>query len=179
MFLHRFFLSSDSIVNFKIDKTLVEVRDILGSNFERTRNNPYYKLPDEYQHLTSEFAFYLTKNKLRIHFSKELKRQINHSFQVNYPRFIGRLTETDGKTQLKGVIGFRNWVFILPMIWFSFFILLYLSWLQNPDAVKDGEFAIYFIALGAVSVFIGLIRTRNKVFEMRAKIDEIFEQDAS
>ncbi|MBD8487695.1 hypothetical protein IFO69_02930 [Echinicola sp. CAU 1574] len=166
-------------MNIKLDKTISEVRGILSSNFERTRKDPYYKLPEEYRHLTSEFAFHLTKDKLRIHFSKELKRQINHSFQINYPRFIGQLTETDGKTQLKGVIGFRDWVFIFPVLWLTFFIALYISWVRNPTEMKDGEFAIYFIAIGGISFLVGLIRSRTKVFEIRAKINELFELDAN
>jgi hypothetical protein len=179
MFLNRFFLSSDSIVNIEIDKTISGVKDILSSNFERTRNNPQYSYPEENQYLTSKFAYHLTKNKLRIHFSKELKREINYFFPVNYPKFIGQLNETEGKTQIKGVIGFSNWTFILPVLVLTFLMIPFISWLVNPTGVKDGEYTIFFIIFGWIPFLTGLIRSRNKVFEMRAKIDLLFEQDES
>lgn len=158
MLLNRIFLSPDSIVDIHTNKSSSEVRNLLGSNFERTRNNLYYKLPEEHQYLTANFGYYINKNKIRIHFAKELRRQFNHPFQVNYPRFIGDLTEENGKVRMKGQIGFRDWVFVFPIIWFAFFIFIYMGWLQNPEEVKDGEFAIYFILFGLLSFLIGLIR---------------------
>ncbi|MEQ8687406.1 MAG: hypothetical protein RIE86_19035 [Imperialibacter sp.] len=175
MRLNRYFLGSDSQVDIETVRSLVEIRDLLASKFDRIRLKPFYKESDEYQSLVSDLAYQLTNGKLTIYFSKELRRRFGHSFQLNYPRFIGTLADNNGKIRIKGQIGFGDWFFVFPIIWLAVFIFIYVSWWYDPSYMPGGHTAIYFILFGLFSFLTGLIRTRNKVFEMRTKIDAMVE----
>lgn len=179
MRLNRYFLTSDSQVDLQTDRTLAEMKDLLASNFERIRLKPFYKGPDEYQTVRADLAYHLNNGKLIIYFTKELRRKIGHSFQLNYPRFIGTLESDNGKTRIKGQIGLSDWFYAFPIIWLIIFTFLYVAWWRDPHDMPDGDYAIYFIIFGLVAFLIGLVRTRNKTFEMRTKIDSMIERKKS
>lgn len=138
------------------------------------KNDPTYKIPGEYQQLNSHFSYYLSKSELRIYFSSELKKQLQNSFQLRYPRFSGNLIPEDGRIRMSGEIGLQLLTYIFPSLSFIAFLLIGLNWAFS--SADNGQFTLYIALFVLVTGIISLTRTRTKVDEMKKKIAGLFEK---
>lgn len=173
MTLNKLFLGDNSVVDLTTNETVDEIKLKLASRYSKSRLDPLYRFPEDNEDFTTSYVHFIKNGRLKIYFSKDLNRRVRHSFQVTYPWFTGDIIDTGDSRLIKGNIGLPEWTFYFTLIWFAFFgFIFYIGWTKGET---DGiEIPLYFILFGLLAFLIGLVRTRNKVDEMRREIDRVF-----
>lgn len=173
MTLNKLFLGANSVVDLTTNVTVDEIKLKLDSRYSKSRLDPLYRFPEENEDFTTSYVHFIKKGRLKIYFSKDLNRKVKHNFQVAYPWFTGDIIDMGDTRKIKGKIGLPESTFYFTLLWFAFFgFIFYIGWTKaETDWI---EIPLYFILFGLITFLVGLIRTRNKVDEMRDEIDRVF-----
>ena len=174
MTLNKLFLGDNSVVDLTTKETVGEIKLKLASRYSKARHDPLFRFPGEFEDFSTQYVHFISKNEFKIYFSKDLNRKVRHSFQVAYPWFVGNIIDTGDLRIIRGKIGLPEWTFYFSVLWFVSFGFIYFINLTNERTVGPPEIPLYFLLFGLITSLIGLIRTRNKVDEMRNEIDRVF-----
>lgn len=173
MTLNELFLGDNAVVDITTNETVDEIKLKLASRYSKSRLDPLYRFPEEDEDFTTSYVHFIKNDRLKIYFAKDLNRKVRHSFQVTYPWFTGDIIDSGDTRKIKGKIGLPEWTFYFTLLWFTFFgLILITGWTKGET--DEIEIPLYFILFGLISFLIGLVRTRNKVDEMRDEIDRLF-----
>lgn len=173
MSFNQLFFGSKAVIEIETPQSIDEVKNKLASTYTHKRNDFAALFEDEpLQAYQTEYVYQLKKNKLRIYFAKQLNKKFNHSFQLIYPVFYGTIESQDDKVIITGDIGYPQRSYYFSLLWFSFFILVFIAWLnEGENQVRQGGFAIVFIAFGLLSAAINMYRTSKKVGILKHEIE--------
>jgi len=173
MTLNELFFGDNSVVDIATSETVDEIKLKLATKYQVTRRNPKGFFPEEHDDFSAAYVYYIKKGCIRIFFAKDLNRKVRHSFQVAYPWFTGEIIDTGDSRIIKGKIGLPEWTFYFTLLWLAFFgFICYIAWTNGET--EGIEIPLCFILFGLITFLIGLVRTRNKVDEMRDELDRVF-----